>query len=448
MGGCVGFRAYLLYVFMVFVRPIEQFAPDLMAYRPILALWVVTFLASVWDAKQRNWGAANRLQLGLLACLSLAAFLSVWFSSGLDDAMAAFGVISTPVMLFVLTCLNVDTIARFRTLTLVFLGCVTLLSLQGLLAYFYGVDVNELFITQLASENAVPPKDRSPIPAEDMSGTLIWRLRSVGFLNDPNDFGQTIIVVAPWIFVLFLPAASLFSRLALAGPWLALLAYVLTLTHSRGAMLGVAAALVFFFKDKVGRVMRVLLAAAAVGAFMLGLVGGGDRAMSGKERSASERIDAWNDGISMLKDHPLLGVGYGNFTEHHIRTAHNSFVLCFAELGLVGYFLWMSLIVLSFQALNRIIQWVNPADDHARYAVLLRVSMVGFMVCAWFLSRTFVPTLFILMGMAAGLLHAARQAHPVGLAPELHRPLIWRMPSAKAVVFTLVLVSMFIRFSR
>lgn len=445
----MGFRAYLLYVFMVFVRPIEQFAPDLMAYRPILALWVVTFLASVAGAKSRNWGASQRLHNGLLGSLTFAAFLSVWLNSGFDDAMSAFGVISTPVMLFVLTCLNVDTIARFRMLTLVFLLCVTLLSLQGLLAYFHGVSANELFIPQLSSENAVPPKERPAIPSEDLSGTLIWRLRSVGFLNDPNDFAQTIIVVAPWVFMRFSVDAGLFTRLLVAGPWLGMLAYVLSLTHSRGGMLGVAAAVAFFLKDKVGKTMRLLLAGGLVAAFMLGLIGGGDgRGLSGKERSASERIDAWNDGITMLKEHPLLGVGYGNFTEHHIRTAHNSFVLCFAELGVVGYFLWMSLIVLSFQALNRIIQCVSPADDHARYAVLLRISFVGFMVCAWFLSRTFVPTLFILMGMTAGLLHATRQAHPATGNPVLHQPLLWKMPSAKAVVLTLMLVSMFIRFSR
>jgi len=419
-----------------------------MAYRPILVLWIVTFLASLAGAKARGWGAASRLHFGILASLSAAAFLSVWLNSGLAEAMSAFGVISTPVMLFVLTCLNVDTIERFRALTWVFLVAVTLLCAQGLLAYFHGVGVNELFITQLSSENVIPPRERPPIPAEDTSGTLVWRLRSVGFLNDPNDFGQTIIVVAPWIFMRFSAVTSWFTRLSVAGPWLALLGYALTLTHSRGGMLGLAAALAFFFKDRVSKVVRLLAVAGAVAAFMLGLVGGGERGLSGKERSASERIDAWNDGIGMLKDHPLFGVGYGNFTEHHIRTAHNSFVLCFAELGLVGYFLWLSLIVLSFQALNRIIQCVNSADDHARYAVLLRVSMVGFMVCAWFLSRTFVPTLFILTGMTVALLHSARQAHPATALPALHAPLVWKMTSAKAVAFTLVLVSAFIRFSR
>lgn len=433
---------------MVFVRPIEQFAPDLMDYRPLLVLWGVTFLASLVDARRRGGAAVSKQHFGILAALSLSVFVSVAINSGVNPAISAFGVISTPVMLFVLTCLNVDSIERFRKLTWVFLASVVILSFQGLAAYHFGIDANELVIPQLASERVIVPKERPPIPAEDMSGAFIWRLRSVGFLNDPNDFAQTIIVVLPWVFMRFAADASWTRVLALGGPWVLMFVHVLVLTHSRGGLLGAAAALLFFFRDKIGKKLSLLMAVAAVAAFMLGLVGGGERGMSGKEQSASERIDAWNEGIQMLKGNPLFGVGYDNFTEHHVRTAHNSFVLCFSELGLLGYFLWMGLIVLSFKALNRITDTLAPGEDHARYAMLLRTSLVGFLVCAWFLSRTFVPTLFILMGMTVSLLHSARQAHPASEVPSLHQPLRWKVTTMNCVVLTLALVSVFIRFSR
>jgi hypothetical protein len=42
---------------------------------------------------------------------------------------------------------------------------------------------------------------------------------------------------------------------------------------------------------------------------------------------------------------PVFGVSYNSFTDHHERTTHNSFVLCFAELGLLGYFTWLALVV-------------------------------------------------------------------------------------------------------
>jgi putative inorganic carbon (hco3(-)) transporter len=444
----VGYRAYLLYVFVVFVRPIEQFAPDLMALRPVLILWAVAFLGSVWDAKKRNWGAARKQYVGVMAALSLAAFLSVWANADLEAAMTAFGVISTPVMLFILTCLNIDTLDRFKGLVKVFVLSIVVLCLQGLAAYHKGINVPQLVIPQLASENIIPPKDKPPIPAEDTSGAWIWRLRSIGFLSDPNDFAQTIIVVAPWVFMRFSSGMPAWRQILLASPWLALFGYTLSLTHSRGGMLGAAAALAFFFKDKVGKKVAMLLVAAAVSAFFLGVVGGGERGLSGKEQSASERIDAWNEGIQMLKENPVFGVGFDRFVDHHIRTAHNSFVLCFAEIGLLGYFLWMGLIAIAFTALSRIITGLRPDDEIARCAVLLRISLVGFLVCAWFLSRAFVPTLFILMGMSVALLHAARAVHAPSFAPILHAPVVWRLSAFKAMIFTILLVSAFIRFSR
>lgn len=432
---------------MVFVRPIEQFAPEAMAYRPVLLIWVFAFLASVVSAKNRGGGAASRQHFMVLAWLCVVVFLSVLVHSGFSSAISAFGYVSTPAMLFVLTCLNVDTIDRFRALAKFLIFCVCVLCGQSLLAYHRGVNVDLLVIPQLAHANAILPSIRPTVPALDDSGAYIWRLRSVGFLNDPNDFAQTIIVVAPWLFMHLPQKASLIWRAVLVAPWLALLVYVLTLTHSRGAMLGAAAALLFFFKDRIGKAWAVMFALAAALVLALGMVGG-ERGITGKERSASERLDAWNDGLLMLKSDPLLGVGLGNFTEHHHRTAHNSFVLCFAELGLLGYFLWMGLIVLAFHALNRIIRCLKPHDMHAQYAVLLRTSLIGFLVCAWFLSRTFVPTLFILMGMTVGLLHSARAHHPALQQAELHQPLLWRMTSAKLVVITVLLVSAFIRFAR
>lgn len=127
--------------------------------------------------------------------------------------------------------------------------------------------------------------------------------------------------------------------------------------------------------------------------------------MTGSECSRTTTCWAWGETTSR--------------STAHIRTAHHSFVLCFAELGLVGCFLCGSLIVPSFQALNRVIQCMNPGDDHGRYAVLLWVSMMGFMVYAWFLSRTFVPTFCILMGVVVGLLYMALQAHPAALLVSL-----------------------------
>ena len=82
-------------------------------------------------------------------------------------------------------------------------------------------------------------------------------------------------------------------------------------------------------------------------------------------------------------------------------------MLCFAETGLVGYFLWTAMLLTTFvqvRALRR------PDEDHQtdpeirRWATGLQYAMIGFVTAAFFLSRTFVPLLYLLIGLSAALI--------------------------------------------
>jgi hypothetical protein len=114
----------------------------------------------------------------------------------------------------------------------------------------------------------------------------------------------------------------------------------------------------------------------------------------------------------MLKSRPITGVGYRQFTEHYELTAHNSFVLCFAETGLVGYFLWLSLLgitLLQLQKLKHLPEDIPFGPDIQRFASILQASVVGFMAAAFFLSRTYVPLLYLLIGLSASLVLIAKK---------------------------------------
>ncbi|WP_290877514.1 O-antigen ligase family protein [Aquabacterium sp.] len=441
----MGFRCYLLYVFMVFVRPIEQFAPDLMAWRPILILWCVTFLASLAESARAGKPPVPR-SFGLLAGLSLAVALSQLFNGGFGGLSWAVGDFSTPAMLFVLTALNVNTFARCQTVVRLFILCLTLLCVETLAAYHLGFRVEELVIPQMASEDVELPVDIAVIPAQDTSGAYVWRVRSVGFLRDPNDFAQTLVMMVPWLLMQVSATASRWRVLMSIGPFIGLFGYVLYLTHSRGGLVGLGAMGLFALRKRIGNVKTGLLAALALAAYQLkGSMGG--RAMSTKEQSANERIEAWSEGLIMLKEHPLFGVGYGNFIEHHIRTAHNSYVLCFAELGLVGYFLWMGMIVIAFKAVTRVIESTQVSPELKRTAEFFRYSMIGFMVCAWFLSRAYIPTLFIMLAMAISLWACACKEVSIKQDAGLHTPILWRKTTLWAMGLTMAGVSMLVRIS-
>jgi hypothetical protein len=93
-------------------------------------------------------------------------------------------------------------------------------------------------------------------------------------------------------------------------------------------------------------------------------------------------------------------------------TAHNSFVLCFAETGLIGYFLWLSLLgitLLQLQKLKQLPGAIPVELDIRRHASILQDALIGFMAAAFFLSRTYVPLLYLLIGLSASLVLIAKK---------------------------------------
>ncbi len=110
---------------------------------------------------------------------------------------------------------------------------------------------------------------------------------------------------------------------------------------------------------------------------------------------------------------PLRGavvVGYiagkGRFTEFSDsgRVAHNSFVHCWAELGLFGYFFWLGLIIASLKdgwAIGKITSEEPDAQEMSRLAKAGIASMAGYLAASFFLSRTYVHPLYIFFGLFA-----------------------------------------------
>src|SRR5207253_2607045 len=123
--------------------------------------------------------------------------------------------------------------------------------------------------------------------------------------------------------------------------------------------------------------------------------------------SGRDRLDLWREGWGLFKSSPIWGIGFDWFAKNAGRTtAHNSFVLCFTELGLLGYTFWISLIVFSYYQLN-IIRRMKPESavdvEAISLARALRLALSAFLVTGWFLSRTYTATFYILIGMTGAL---------------------------------------------
>ena len=147
------------------------------------------------------------------------------------------------------------------------------------------------------------------------------------------------------------------------------------------------------FRNVAGTVVAVALLSVIV---VAAPSRGGE--MNASESSAQSRIQSWAEGWTMLKMHPITGVGYGQYTEYYIKVAHNSFVEVFAELGLLGATCFVGMFYWYFKGI-RLIPETNVESAPWRRALL--ASAIGVFTCAWFLSRQYVPIFYVILAMGA-----------------------------------------------
>lgn len=238
------------------------------------------------------------------------------------------------------------------------------------------------------------------------------RVRWRGTLGDPNELALLLGAIMPLAlaFAASSTRARKASALAVAAA-LGVTLYCVVLTGSRGGQLVVLAVFGAYFVRRYG--FRGALAGALLALPVL-MFGG--RSGEEAESSSLERIDLLYEGIDMIRAHPLLGVGTGQFVDHAFNgmTAHNSYVLAAAELGAPGNMLWLMLVYTSIK-----IPWVVAArapaelDPSVRpFAFALVVAFAGMLVGVFFLSFCYKAVLFIFFGLSGALYGVVKRACP------------------------------------
>ena len=240
------------------------------------------------------------------------------------------------------------------------------------------------------------------------------RVRYRGTLQDPNELALAGGAGLPLAFALGRRRSM--NHGLLVALTLALVGCCAVLTGSRGGQLVFLAVLGVFFAKRFG---VGGLALGGVLALPLLLLGG----RSGEEATSStvERIDCWAEALSMWRSHPLGGVGLGRFGEYHYMTAHNSYLLTVAELGLPGMLLFTAIMYLSakvpIEVLRRfrVPRQLGDRDEAAiarRWAITFLAAFAGLAVGIFFLSFAYHYVLWIYLGLSGALYSAVRTHAP------------------------------------
>jgi len=136
-------------------------------------------------------------------------------------------------------------------------------------------------------------------------------------------------------------------------------------------------------------------------------------------RADRDRVQYQNIAFSMLKAHPFLGVGWGQFSVEmhrfipegatilHLQTVHNLFLLLAAETGLVGLFLFLGFVGHSLWKL-----WIIPPSLQRALLLTMWGFLLWFGCCDHFLITTQQGRLmfFLIAGLSSTYLSALETA--------------------------------------
>jgi len=390
----------LVYLALVIIRPQDYPA---IAENPGPPLQSIALLAAagLWVFSARKSFSAP--QYLLIPCFLVVAMFSKVVNGWPGGALFVFFIFAPVLLAYVLLANAAHTRERLETVMAVMTICAGVLALHGVEQATIGIGWTGVELSQ---------------------GT---RIQYVGIFNDPNDLGLLFVMCLPMAFYLSGRGGLMGLRrlfwLVVAG----LLIYGCYLTNSRGTLLALVALLGVYVWRKRGVVTAGLLGVAALGGLMM--LPSRLQDMEVSEASAMGRVDSWYEGIQMFIGNPVFGIGAGGYSDLHELTAHNSFVLVLAELGIIGFTLWLAIVGYSFRMMlaplrrgDDIINDVPPevTDEEAladwrkdrALTLTLLMSLSGFITAAFFLSRSYVIILYLLIAIVVAHYTRLREVYP------------------------------------
>jgi len=233
------------------------------------------------------------------------------------------------------------------------------------------------------------------------------RTQWINIFDGPGVFCVVFTTALPFVLRYFREPYSTLQQLLALG-MLAAMGLAIFYTGSRGGFIATLAIfalfLLFRFKKKfaptrlatVGGILFVLFMFAP--AYLTNI--------HDEQRSAQHRVAMWVEGVEMVQQNPVFGIGKGRFVEYTGRlVAHNSAIEIMGELGIPGLFFWISMIYMAFKG---IYQFVNYTEDPVAKsnASMLAISIAGYLVSAMFITLEY-ETFYFLLALAAVVGHAS-----------------------------------------
>lgn len=250
------------------------------------------------------------------------------------------------------------------------------------------------------------PRTGQKVPVRRMCGT--------GIFNDPNDLGLALVCAIPLCLAMFTDPTRRAAR-PFWGCLMALFAYALMQTHSRGGFLALMAGMGTLLHLRYGG-KKTILAGLLVFPLLLVVFAGRMTDISTGSGTSQSRIQLWSDSLTFFQGAPLFGIGMENYRAYSRHVAHNSYIHCYTELGLFGGTLFLGAFYFALHGVYKLrpqtsgaaeelpVVHADPEDadtaELRRLHPFLMAMFVAYAVGIAFLSRGYVVPTYMMLGLA------------------------------------------------
>lgn len=414
------FALFLLVNAMLFIRPAE-FHPALYGL-PVYEACILSCLAVSYPlvlAEMTPKALAGR-PVNACAVGMLGAIVLSHLANGEPAAAFGYGVEFVKLLLYYfLLVAVVDTPARLER----FLAALAVFALA----------ITALAVGHYHGLVRVPAIEfmRSGLDDSGSEESMVRRLGSTGLFQDPND--MCLMLVMALIVCLYQLIER--RRWYWAAP-LFVFGHALMLTHSRGGFLGMLAALVVLLAARFGR--RALPLGLVVVPAVFILFAGRQTSLSAGNGTGQTRVQLWLEGMNLFVHRPAFGIGSDRYAEYAGHVAHNSFIHCYTELGLVGGTFFLGAFYVAAWSLVRLggrgLPPVSEALRRQRPYVLALVA--GYAGGLMSLSCPYIIPTYTVLGLAS--VYVRLSERELGVPVARLNPALARRLAALSLAFVVV----------
>jgi O-antigen ligase len=259
---------------------------------------------------------------------------------------------------------------------------------------------------------------RAWIDPEVLQAGGVGRSRWIGIFDGPGVFCVLFTISLPFVLQELGKEFSVWRR-TLSGILLLLLLGAIYATGSRGGLVASLSLIGLHGMWRTGVSMRAIVVSCGLALLIYSFAPAHLTTIRDQSHSGQHRVEMWAEGLDMVKEAPVFGIGRGNFQAYtSMLIAHNSAVQMVGETGLVGLFLWVGLIYVSVKGAVAYLKSTEKPEEKTFCAALI-LSVIGYLISALFVTLEY-ETFYLLLAICAVIARCVPTPVHLGMRDYCH----------------------------